>query len=153
MPNLGNKAQQESIDHSLTIPSPEFHESEIATEDVEEDEASLAFEVKTVEVITAPEVEERSHEEDMDRPISAVKADNAGDFPTKVKDRISRLQAFQYQFKGTNQIEESERVPAYMRQGVDVDLEHKSEDKPSNIGIDSEGNIRTNNSFLHDNVD
>ena len=153
VPNLGNKAQQESIDNSLTVPSPEFHESEIATEDVEEDEASLAFEVKTVEVITAPEVEERSHEEDMDRPISAVKADNAGDFPTKVKDRISRLQAFQYQFKGTNQIEESERVPAYMRQGVDVDLEHKSEDKPSNIGIDSEGNIRTNNSFLHDNVD
>ena len=153
VPNLGNKAQQESIDHSLTVPSPEFHESEIATEDVAEDEASLAFEVKTVEVITAPEVEERSHEEDMDRPISAVKADNAGDFPTKVKDRISRLQAFQYQFKGTNQIEESERVPAYMRQGVDVDLEHKSEDKPSNIGIDSEGNIRTNNSFLHDNVD
>ena len=153
VPNLGSKAQQESIDHSLTVPSPEFHESEIATEDVEEDEASLAFEVKTVEVITAPEVEERSHEEDMDRPISAVKADNAGDFPTKVKDRISRLQAFQYQFKGTNQIEESERVPAYMRQGVDVDLEHKSEDKPSNIGVDSEGNIRTNNSFLHDNVD
>ncbi len=153
VPNLGNKAQQESIDHSLTVPSPEFHESEIATEDVEEDEASLAFEVKTVEVITAPEVEERSHEEDMDRPISAVKADNAGDFPTKVKDRISRLQAFQYQFKGSNQIEESERVPAYMRQGVDVDLEHKSEDKPSNIGVDSEGNIRTNNSFLHDNVD
>ena len=77
-------------------------------------------------------------------PISAVKADNAGDFPTKVKkDRISRLQAFQYQFKGSNQIEESERVPAYMRQGVDVDLEHKSEDKPSNIGVDSEGNIRT----------
>ena len=153
VPNLRNKAQQESIDHSLTVPSPEFHESEIATEDVEEDEASLAFEVKTVEVITAPEVEERSHEEDMDRPISAVKADNAGDFPTKVKDRISRLQAFQYQFKGSNQIEESERVPAYMRQGVDVDLEHKSEDKPSNIGVDSEGNIRTNNSFLHDNVD
>ena len=153
VPNLGSKAQQESIDHSLTVPSPEFHESEIATEDVEEDEASLAFEVKTVEVITAPEVEERSHEEDMDRPISAVKADNAGNFPTKVKDRISRLQAFQYQFKGTNQIEESERVPAYMRQGVDVDLEHKSEDKPSNIGVDSEGNIRTNNSFLHDNVD
>ncbi len=153
VPNLRNKAQQESIDHSLTVPSPEFHESEIATEDVEEDEASLAFEVKTVEVITAPEVEERGHEEDMDRPISAVKADNAGDFPTKVKDRISRLQAFQYQFKGSNQIEESERVPAYMRQGVDVDLEHKSEDKPSNIGVDSEGNIRTNNSFLHDNVD
>ena len=153
VPNLRNKAQQESIDHSLTVPSPEFHESEIATEDVEKDEASLAFEVKTIEVITAPEVEERSHEEDMDRPISAVKADNAGDFPTKVKDRISRLQAFQYQFKGSNQIEESERVPAYMRQGVDVDLEHKSEDKPSNIGVDSEGNIRTNNSFLHDNVD
>ena len=153
VPNLGNKAQQEIIDHSLTVPSPEFHESEIATEDVEEDEASLAFEVKTVEVITAPEIEERSHEEDMDRPISAVKADNAGDFPSKVKkDRISRLQAFQYQFKGSNQIEESERVPAYMRQGVDVDLEHKSEDKPSNIGVDSEGNIRTNNSFLHDNV-
>ena len=120
---------------------------------MEEEEASLAFEVKTVEEVKAPDGEEHTHEEDMDRPISAVKAANAGDFPTKVKDRISRLQAFQYQFKGANQIEESERIPAYMRQGVDVDLTHKSEDKPSNIGVDSEGNIRTNNSFLHDNVD
>ncbi|MAZ97620.1 MAG: cell division protein FtsZ [Flavobacteriales bacterium] len=155
--NLHVKAQQEGIENSLTVPSPEFHTSEIATDEAQEkeEEESLTFEVKTVEVTKAPEVEVEvdNHEEDMDRPISAVKAANAGDFPTKVKDRISRLQAFQYPFKGINQIEESERVPAYMRQGVDVDLDHKSEDKPSNIGVDSEGNIRTNNSFLHDNVD
>ena len=153
MPHLSNVAEQEKIDNSLTVPSPEFHELEIATKDVEDEEAAVAFEIKTVDVVKEPKIEERSQEEDMDLPISAVKAANAGNFPTKVKDRISRLQAFQYQFKATNQIDESERIPAYMRQGVNVDLANKSEDKPSNIGIDSEGNIRTNNSFLHDNVD
>ena len=40
-----------------------------------------------------------------------------------------------------------------MRQGMEVDLDHKSSEQPSNIGVDNDGNIRTNNSFLHDNVD
>ena len=41
-----------------------------------------------------------------------------------------------------------ESIKLYMH-----DLEQKSGEKPSNLGVDSEGNIRTNNSFLHDNVD
>jgi len=46
-----------------------------------------------------------------------------------------------------------ERIPAYMRQGLDVDLLTKSNEQPSSLGFYAEGNIRTNNSFLHDNVD
>ena len=154
VPGMKNKAQQDSIENSFQVPAPEFHTPEVEIDEMEEEEHGLEFQVRSVEEIQTTEVEEDlAGVDDMDRPISAVKASNAGDFPKKIKDRISRLQAFQYQFKGANHIDEAERVPAYMRQGLHVDLEHKSEEQPPNIGVDAEGNLRTNNSFLHDNVD
>lgn len=153
VPGLKNKAQQESIENSFQVPAPEFNTPEIDIDEMEEEGPALEFQVRAVEEVQTPKEESMPGVDDMDRPISAVKAAHAGDFPKKVKDRISRLQAFQYQFKGANRIDEAERVPAYMRQGLNVDLEHKSEEQPSNIGVDGEGNLRTNNSFLHDNVD
>ena len=153
VPGLKNKAQQDSIENSFQVPAPEFNTPEIDIDEMEDEGPALEFQVRAVEEVKTPVEESLPGVDDMDRPISAVKAANAGDFPKKVKDRISRLQAFQYQFKGANHIDEAERVPAYMRQGLNVDLEHKSEEQPSNIGVDEEGNLRTNNSFLHDNVD
>ena len=153
VPGLKNKAQQDSIENSFQVPAPEFNTPEIDIDEMEDESPALEFQVRAVEEVKTPVEESLPGVDDMDRPISAVKAANAGDFPKKVKDRISRLQAFQYQFKGANHIDEAERVPAYMRQGLNVDLEHKSEEQPSNIGVDGEGNLRTNNSFLHDNVD
>ena len=92
--------------------------------------------------------------DDMDVPLSELPQRNLNDMPSKVKDRISRLQSFQYKFKANQQnLHDAERIPAYMRQGMDVDLPNKSDEQPSNIGVDAEGNLRTNNSFLHDNVD
>ncbi len=90
----------------------------------------------------------------MERPFSQIPRPTLSEMPSKVRDRISRLQPFQYQFKSNQQnLNDVERIPAYMRQGLEVDLPTKSNDQPSSLGIDSEGNIRTNNSFLHDNVD
>ena len=152
VPGLKVKAQQDSIENSFQVPAPEFNSPEIEVEEAEEGPA-MQFQVRATEEIEAPVEEPMPGVDDMDRPISAVKAANAGDFPKKVKERISRLSSYQYQFKSAHQIDEAERIPAYMRQGLDVDMDHKSDEQPSNIGVDAEGNLRTNNSFLHDNVD
>ena len=152
VPGLKVKAQQDSIENSFQVPAPEFNSPEIEVEEAEEGPA-MQFQVRAAEQIEAPVEEPMPGVDDMDRPISAVKAANAGDFPKKVKERISRLSTYQYQFKSAHQIDEAERIPAYMRQGLDVDMDHKSDEQPSNIGVDGEGNLRTNNSFLHDNVD
>jgi hypothetical protein len=152
VPGLKVKAQQDSIENSFQVPAPEFKSPEIEVEEAEEGPA-MQFQVRATEQIEAPVEEPMPGVDDMDRPISAVKAANAGDFPKKVKERISRLSSYQYQFKSSHQIDEAERIPAYMRQGLDVDMDHKSDEQPSNIGVDAEGNLRTNNSFLHDNVD
>ena len=152
VPGLKVKAQQDSIENSFQVPAPEFNSPEIEVEEAEEGPA-MEFQVRAAEQIEAPVEEPLPGVDDMDRPISAVKAANAGDFPKKVKERISRLSSYQYQFKSAHQIDEAERIPAYMRQGLDVEMDHKSDEQPSNIGVDGEGNLRTNNSFLHDNVD
>lgn len=153
VPGLKVKAQQDSIENSFQVPAPEFNSPEIEVEEAEEEGPAMEFQVRAAEQIEAPVEEPLPGADDMDRPISAVKAANAGDFPKKVKERISRLSSYQYQFKSAHQIDEAERIPAYMRQGLDVEMDHKSDEQPSNIGVDGEGNLRTNNSFLHDNVD
>lgn len=152
LPTLQSKAQQESITNSFEVPSEVFDEISMPEEPVETD-STLQLTVKEAETPAEEIIEEVPAANDMDRPISAVKSPSTGQFPDKVMDRISRLNTYQYKFKGNSKIEESERIPAYMRQGVDVDLEHKSGEKPSNISVDTDGNLKTNNSFLHDNVD
>ena len=52
-------------------------------------------------------------------------------------------------------IDDIEKEPAYKRKGLDVNSD--IQDSPSRVSIDKDNNddlqIRSNNSFLHDNVD
>ena len=64
---------------------------------------------------------------DMDQPLSEMPRRPLSDLPSKIQDRMSRLQSFQYQFKANLQnLSDAERVPAYLRQGMEVDLDQKS---------------------------
>jgi cell division protein FtsZ len=157
MPELKAKADLEVVESSFTLPSTEFDmQPEAAVDAVEvstmEEDPDLKFEIKASEVVEELEEEaEASVEQTMDQPISQLPKRAAQELPNKIQERMNRLQKFGYRFK--ENLTEVERTPAYKRQGLDVDLEQKSAEMPSNLGVDSEGNIRTNNSFLHDNVD
>jgi cell division protein FtsZ len=165
MPALKSKADQESVDQSFKLPSSEFDveaEFKISVPEIDllEEDEELHFEVKESPVVSREELDrgfeekDASMDVDMERPISQLPKRNMNEFPEKMKERMNRLQNFQYKFKANLQnLADAERIPAYMRQGMDVDLQHRSEEGPSNLGVDAEGNIRTNNSFLHDNVD
>ncbi|MGB1807170.1 MAG: cell division protein FtsZ [Flavobacteriaceae bacterium] len=71
--------------------------------------------------------------------------------------RKEQLKQFNYAFKNNiHHIEEMERQPAYKRQGVDLD-DTAASTRSSRITLDTDSNdqiqLRSNNSFLHDNVD
>ena len=96
-------------------------------------------------------------------PVSEVSDTNP--FDLKIKDSISvendkrkeQLKKFNYTFKNNiNRIEEMEKQPAYKRMGFDLDSVPENDGKSQiSINTDSNDNIqfRSNNSFLHDNVD
>jgi len=72
------------------------------------------------------------------------------------KKRKAHLEKFNHKFsKQYQKIDKLEKEPAYKRKGIKID--NKSKHVPSRLSIDNDSNndlqIRSNNSFLHDNVD
>lgn len=70
--------------------------------------------------------------------------------------RKTHLKAFNHKFSHQYQkVEEMEKEPAYKRKGLDLDA--SLPESPSRLSLDNDSNddlqIRSNNSFLHDNVD
>jgi cell division protein FtsZ len=73
------------------------------------------------------------------------------------KERRLKMKEFNYKFNNSK-IDEIEKEPAYKRLGIDLDeVNHSSENNESRLTLNLDENediqLRTNNSFLHDNVD
>ncbi|MCA0151887.1 cell division protein FtsZ [Winogradskyella vincentii] len=137
-------------------------EKRYALDDFETFESSMNTEAKTAEVkeevvfekkvLPVEESEEVIEEEidPMNSPISELIKARADERRRKMKD-------FNYKFNNAK-IDEIEKEPAYKRQGVNLeDVQHSSEDNTSRMSIGTDDNdeiqLRSNNSFLHDNVD
>jgi len=73
--------------------------------------------------------------------------------------RREHLKKFNYSFTNSRRIDELEKQPAYKRLGIDLEesSQKSDEENTSRISIDEDSNeeiqLRSNNSFLHDNVD
>ena len=128
----------------------ETFESSINTKsDRTEVKEEIVFEKK---VLHADETEEMIQDEidPMNSPISDLIIARADERRRKMKD-------FNYKFN-TAKIDEIEKEPAYKRQGVNLeDAQHSSETNSSRMSVGTDENddiqLRSNNSFLHDNVD
>lgn len=77
------------------------------------------------------------------------------DLIKRAAERRAKMKDFNYKFR--SKIEDIEKQPAYKRAGIDLDNSHPGEERMSrtslNSGDDDEIRFRSNNSFLHDNVD
>ncbi|WP_299164070.1 cell division protein FtsZ [uncultured Eudoraea sp.] len=110
-------------------------------------EDELVFERKTV----AGKEEVKTNDGDpMNTPIEEILRERADERRRKLKD-------FNYKFQNSvNNIDEIEKEPAYKRQGIDLN-ERPKEGKVSRTTLSEDSNdeiqLRSNNSFLHDNVD
>lgn len=76
----------------------------------------------------------------------------------KSQDRINKLKNLSHKPISASNVEEMERVPAYMRRNVDLpDASQLNESTVSRYTLSTDSNnktgLRENNSFLHDNVD
>jgi len=76
----------------------------------------------------------------------------------KSQDRINKLKNLSHKTISASNVEEMERVPAYMRRNVDLpDASQLNESTVSRYTLSTDSNnktgLRENNSFLHDNVD
>lgn len=77
------------------------------------------------------------------------------EFQTRANERISKLKNLSQRFSTHEDLEEMENTPAYIRRGVALtETPSSKENNVSRYTLDPEnGEIRSNNSFLHDNVD
>jgi len=76
----------------------------------------------------------------------------------KTRERIEKLKNLSYKLKTESGLEELEKEPAYKRKKVDLDNSNPSEEsKVSRFSLyedeEKKVEVRSNNSFLHDNVD
>ena len=127
---------ESSINQTETKKQPEVEEENV-------------FEKKVVE--SEEETEGFNEEVDpMNSPISDMLKERANERRQKMKD-------FNYKFN-TSKIDDIEKEPAYKRQGVNLESgSHSSETRASRTSVGTDDNddiqLRSNNSFLHDNVD
>jgi cell division protein FtsZ len=114
--------------------------------EVEEEMVLTKVTLKERKVVSEPEEITNPFES----PISKTLRDRADD-------RRQKMKAFNYKFNASK-IEEFENEPAYKRQGIELsDGPEDFETKVSRTSVTSDENedlqVRSNNSFLHDNVD
>ena len=112
-------------------------------------EEELVFETKIVEPAPQEKELENAPLDPMNTPISKLLIEGAEERKRKFKD-------FNYKFRNSaSKIDDIEKQPAYKRAGIELD-DVSSEVHLSRTSVsddDDEIELRSNNSFLHDNVD
>ncbi len=137
-----------ALDDFMTYESA-MNENETQLKKQVEIDEEIVFEKKVIESET-PEEEVCEEIDPMNSPISELLKERADERRRKMKD-------FNYKFNNAK-IDEIEKEPAYKRQGVNLeDAQHSSETSASRTSVTTDDNddiqLRSNNSFLHDNVD
>ena len=122
--------------------------NKVAEPKVEVDK-EVVFERKRVEA-EAVEVDADAEVDPMNTPISEL-------LKSRADERRKKMKNFNHKFN-SSKIEDIEKIPAYKRQGLELnDSQHSSDNNISrtSLGVDDNDDIqlRSNNSFLHDNVD
>ena len=112
-------------------------------------EEELVFETKIVEPAPQEKELENAPQDPMNTPISKLLIEGAEERKRKFKD-------FNYKFRNSaSKVDDFEKQPAYKRAGIELD-DVSSEVHLSRTSVsddDDEIELRSNNSFLHDNVD
>ena len=134
-------AKEEELTGATAAQAPQ------ATEVLVEEE--LVFETKIVEPAPQEKELENAPQDPMNTPISKLLRDRTEERKRKMKD-------FNYKFRNSaSKIDDIEKQPAYKRAGIELD-NVSSEVHLSRTSVsddDDEIELRSNNSFLHDNVD
>jgi len=136
-----------ALDDYIVLESA-INEKEKKQEVALEIEEDIVFEKKVIQKETKEDLGDEL--DPLNSPISQLLKERANE-------RRKKMKEFNYKFNNAK-IDEIEKEPAYKRQGVDLnDVQHSSETNASRMSVGLDDNedvqLRSNNSFLHDNVD
>ncbi|MCH7524120.1 MAG: cell division protein FtsZ [Bacteroidetes bacterium] len=117
----------------------------------------VAVEVENGIVFEKKVVDEKPKEKPVTEELDPINSPISELLKERADERRRKMKDFNYKFNNAK-IDEIEKEPAYKRQGIDLeDADHSSEINASrlSVGLDENDDIqlRSNNSFLHDNVD
>jgi cell division protein FtsZ len=130
--------KENSDDSEIDVLVEEDFEMELIKKDIKD----------KVEVFASVEKEETI--DPLNSPIADLQMQRS-------KERRLKMKEFNYKFNNSK-IDDIEKEPAYKRHGIDLEeVSHSSENNESRLTLNLDENddiqLRTNNSFLHDNVD
>jgi cell division protein FtsZ len=127
-------------------------ESAVAAEVAVDEEIELEEEIILKTKVTPEEVpvENPDGMDPMNTPIAQLLRE-------RTEERKRKMKEFNYKFRNSaSKIDEIERQPAYKRMGIELEDAKTQEDHLSRTTInldDDDVDLRSNNSYLHDNVD
>ena len=107
--------------------------------------------------ITMKQVEKSVHTAADFEPISPMEMTIEESLRMRADERRKKLKEFNYKFhNNVSKIDEYEKEPAYKRLGIDIS-NNQANNSNSRISVGTDSNndlqLRSNNSYLHDNVD
>ncbi|MGV6861771.1 MAG: cell division protein FtsZ [Putridiphycobacter sp.] len=162
-----NKFEEELEEPFLKVKEEEVEQTEInwsfSTEEETQKEETLS-EVKTEEkeVIRHYLTDDVDEQIELENNATAKTALTPEEQQKRAKERLERIQEYTNKLKNSNGLSELEKEPAYKRRDIKFeDVEHSSDDvdvsRFSLSKTDENGQtkieLKSNNSFLHDNVD
>lgn len=131
------------VEEELLAAKPQVKEEPIDEE--------LQITVKTISS-SSPQVQPQTYvtqteQNPMDSSIEEILRNRA-------EERKQKMKRFNHKFNSTSaQLNDLEQEPAYKRMGVDLHESTNSQVSRYSVGSNGETQLRSNNSFLHDNVD
>ena len=107
--------------------------------------------------ITMKKIEESTHEPSQFQTISPLEMTIDETLKLRAEERRRKLKEFNYKFhNNVSKIDDFEKEPAFKRMGIDLST-NQTNNTNSRISVGTDSNndlqLRSNNSFLHDNVD
>ncbi len=145
------EVSSEKIVHTLSEEEEEVKEDPSLSEAIDF-EFEVVDKLEETPVLETEEVLTSPHD---DSPFDKKIKETA---TKKNEERKEHLKKFNHAFKHSmSKIDEFEKQPAYKRMGLELEQPSSSESNESRLSVDNDKNdeiqLRSNNSFLHDNVD
>ena len=148
-PTISNSSVLDTGSFKRSLSTPEDHDEDLQIVLKKQDPVLEQGQNQEADIIANMEVDGHREISPLNMTITELK--------TTADQRKSKLKKFNYNFRNASQnIEDIEKEPAYKRQGVELN-NRPGESNKTRLTVSSDENdeiqLRSNNSFLHDNVD
>ncbi|MDO4728377.1 MAG: cell division protein FtsZ [Bacteroidota bacterium] len=134
------------------VESESKHKVSMYTQSKEDEDDGIKLVVRNQEEV---EQQHTTYNEDDEISVEDMSIDEA--LRLRAEKRKQNFKSFNHTFRNisSQQLEELEKEPAFRRQNIDLDKQQSLGQSRTSLSLDAnnELQIRSNNSFLHDNVD